>query len=341
MKRVLLAIAFQFFIVLTVAAQQPIEYGPVQIFGNNEGAAVIYSGNGWQPVTRTNYDYPEALFDQPIPAGWVREYYIGVKKGDNFPHCGSVQLRFWFQWGKAAGHQFEITTSWGVPGESRYQWRRVPTVTDQIALAHPLDNVGYWRLEARIAGCTDYPKPTYRQYIQGVYVKAVDRPAAASAAIPVVLNTDPVAAVIPRYIVGGIDSPISIDDLNGNVGIGTMYPKSKLAVNGDIFAKRVRVTQNAADWPDYVFHPAYQLLSLDSTAAFINANRHLPGIPSAQQINENGLDLGEMNRLLLQKVEELTLHMIEAQAENKALKARVEQLEKGQASPEKQKSKKR
>lgn len=341
MKRVLLIIVFHFFIALSVIAQQPIEYGPIQIFGNNEGAAVIYSGNGWQSVTRTHYDYLEALFGQPVPAGWVREYYIGVKKSDNFPNCGTVQLRFWLHWGNVAGHQFDINTEWGNPAESRYQWRQVPAVVDQVAAAHPKDGMGYWRLDARIAGCVDYPKPAFRQYIQAVYVKAVDRPAAAATAVPVVLNSDPVATVIPRYIVGGTDSPISIDDLNSNVGIGTMYPKAKLAVNGDIFAKRVKVTQSAADWPDYVFHPGYKLPSLDSTAAFINANRHLPGIPSAQQIGENGLDLGEMNRLLLQKVEELTLHMMEAHAENKALKARVEQLEKRQRSPEKQKNNKR
>lgn len=335
MKRLLFVVLLHCAAVLAAVAQTPIEYGPIQIFGLNEGAAVIYSGNSWQSVTRTNYDYPEGLFGQPVPAGWIREYYIGIKKGDNFPNCGTIQLRFWFQWGKAAGHQFDIGTEWGVPGESRYQWRRVPTVTEQVAAAHPEGNTGYWRLDARIAGCTDYPKPNHRLYIQGVYIKAIDRPAAASTPVSIVLNTDPAAAESPRYIVGGIDSPISIDDLNGNVGVGTMYPKAKLAVNGDIFAKRVKVTQNAADWPDYVFHPDYKLPSLDSTAAFINVNRHLPGIPSAQQIAEKGQDLGEMNRLLLQKIEELTLHMIKAQAENEALKARVEQLEKGQASPEK------
>ncbi|MBC9930466.1 hypothetical protein [Chitinophaga qingshengii] len=331
MKRFLLTVLWQCTIVWAATAQQPIEYGPVQIFGLNEGAAVIYSGNGWQQVTRTNYDYLEALFWQPVPAGWTREYYVGIKKSDNFPNCGTIQLRFWFPWGKAAGHQFDIHTEWGIPAESRYHWSRIPSVNDQVQIAHSIDNNGYWRLDARMAGCTDYPKPGHRLYIQGVFVKAIDRPAPSSVAI--VLNTDPVAAEPPRYILGGLDSPISIDDPNGNVGIGTMYPKAKLAVNGDILAKRVKVTQNAADWPDYVFHPEYKLPSLDSTAAFITTNRHLPGIPSAQQIAENGQDLGEMNRLLLQKIEELTLHMIRAQEENKALKSRVEQLEKRQASP--------
>lgn len=102
---------------------------------------------------------------------------------------------------------------------------------------------------------------------------------------------------------------------NGNVGIGTTAPgSSKLAVEGTIAARRVKVTQ-AATWPDYVFEENYPLSSLQKTEAFIRENKHLPEVPSAKEVAENGQDLGEMNAILLKKVEELTLHLISMQKE--------------------------
>ena len=96
---------------------------------------------------------------------------------------------------------------------------------------------------------------------------------------------------------------------NGNVGIGTASPTNKLEVNGTIRSKEVKV--EASPWPDYVFEKDYELRSLEETEAYIQKNKHLPEIPSANEIEANGLALGEMNRLLLQKIEELTLHIIE------------------------------
>ncbi|MCK7556136.1 hypothetical protein MKQ70_14365 [Chitinophaga sedimenti] len=104
---------------------------------------------------------------------------------------------------------------------------------------------------------------------------------------------------------------------NGNVGIGTSATSDyKLAVNGTIGAKKVKVT--VTGWPDYVFEPGYQLPAIPQLEAFIKQDKHLPGIPTAAEIEENGVDVGEMNKKLLQKVEELTLYLIE---ENKQLQA--------------------
>ena len=95
---------------------------------------------------------------------------------------------------------------------------------------------------------------------------------------------------------------------NGNVGIGDPYPTYKLAVNGNIRAKEVKV--ETANWPDYVFHKEYKLPTLSETENFIKSNGHLSDIPSAIDIAKNGQDLGEMNAKLLRKVEELTLYLI-------------------------------
>lgn len=100
-----------------------------------------------------------------------------------------------------------------------------------------------------------------------------------------------------------------IKQSTGFVGIGTTDPKAKLAVNGDIYAKKVRVTPD--DWPDFVFESAYELPSLQSLERFIAEHKHLPGIPSAKEVSEQGLDLGENQAKLLQKIEEMTLYLIE------------------------------
>lgn len=79
-----------------------------------------------------------------------------------------------------------------------------------------------------------------------------------------------------------------------------------------------------SNWPDYVFEPDYKLLGLDELRAFIKQHKHLPEIPSAKEVEENGVSVGEMNALLLKKIEELTLHMIELKGEIDSLKKNIE-----------------
>ncbi|RFM27950.1 hypothetical protein [Deminuibacter soli] len=113
----------------------------------------------------------------------------------------------------------------------------------------------------------------------------------------------------------------------GNVGIGTLNPQAKFAVNGTILTKQVKVSQSAANWPDYVFAPGYQLPSLDSVAQYITDNKHLPEMPAAKEVETNGQDVGDIQKLMLKKMEEMTLYMIELKKENASLKKRVEELE--------------
>ncbi|MBV8252992.1 MAG: hypothetical protein JO154_10335 [Chitinophaga sp.] len=101
---------------------------------------------------------------------------------------------------------------------------------------------------------------------------------------------------------------------NGSVGIGTGSPGNyKLAVEGVLGARKIKVTQTS--WADYVFHPEYKLASLDSVEKFIKVNRHLPDIPAEKEVLTEGIDVGEMNKKLLQKIEELTLYLIESRKE--------------------------
>jgi hypothetical protein len=121
---------------------------------------------------------------------------------------------------------------------------------------------------------------------------------------------------------------------DGNVGIGTMNPDARLAVKGTIHAQEVKVDLSVPG-PDYVFEEDYNLTSLKDLEAYIALHKHLPEVPSAQEMEANGLYLKEMNMLLLKKVEELTLHLIQleknlekADAQNKTLEKRITQLEK-------------
>jgi hypothetical protein len=95
----------------------------------------------------------------------------------------------------------------------------------------------------------------------------------------------------------------------GNVGIGTISPSEKLSVNGNISAKKLIVTQTG--WSDYVFDKDYKLRSLSSLESFIKQNKHLPEVPSAKEVEEKGINVGDNQALLLKKIEELTLYVIE------------------------------
>jgi hypothetical protein len=128
------------------------------------------------------------------------------------------------------------------------------------------------------------------------------------------------------------------------VGIGTINPQHLLHVAGTIGAEEVLITSTGAD---YVFDPGYKLKPLSEVASYIEANHHLPDIPSADEVKQKGMGVGEMEAKLLAKVEELTLHMIQQdtekrelrehmtqqEKENQELRDRIAQLEKTTAAP--------
>jgi len=120
------------------------------------------------------------------------------------------------------------------------------------------------------------------------------------------------------YLSGG-----SIWNAAGNVGIGTENPDAKLAVNGTIHSKEVKVDLNVPA-PDYVFAKDYNLRSLKEVENYVNQNSHLPEIPSAKDFEKDGIQLAEMNMALLKKIEELTLYMIEMKKENIEIKKQNE-----------------
>ncbi len=116
---------------------------------------------------------------------------------------------------------------------------------------------------------------------------------------------------------------------NNKIGVGVSAAEIPneyhLAVNGKIISEEVKVKLFASGWPDYVFSKDYRLLSLQDLEQYINLKGHLPNIPSAQDVEKNGVLLGDMNSKLLEKVEELTLYTIQQQKEIKQQQKAIEQ----------------
>ena len=132
------------------------------------------------------------------------------------------------------------------------------------------------------------------------------------------------------YIKTGTSSyseKLTIQRDTGNVGIGTTNPGNyKLAVEGKIGAREVVVTESA--WADHVFEENYKLPNLSQVESYIKENKHLPDIPSAKQVEEEGLSMAEMMSKQMQKIEELTLYLIEMKKENEAIKKELAKMQK-------------
>jgi hypothetical protein len=113
---------------------------------------------------------------------------------------------------------------------------------------------------------------------------------------------------------------VRIQANTGNVGIGTTSPTEKLSVNGRIRAKEVIV--ETTGWSDHVFADSYKLQSLSEVEQHIKTEKHLPGVPSAQEVADKGVSVGDMQAILLAKIEELTLHQIAQEKEIARLRER-------------------
>lgn len=126
---------------------------------------------------------------------------------------------------------------------------------------------------------------------------------------------------------GGFREDIIIKS-TGEVGIGTSTMKTgyKLSVDGKIACEELLV-ENSTAWPDYVFEEGYELMSLEQLEESIEINNHLPGMPTAVEVEENGISIGKMQRIFLEKLEELTLYTIEQGKQIKEQQKKIEALE--------------
>lgn len=119
-----------------------------------------------------------------------------------------------------------------------------------------------------------------------------------------------------------------VNYIASSLGIGTKTTgTSKLAVEGTIAARRIKVTQ-ASPWPDFVFDSSYRLPALKEVENYVAINKHLPDVPSAADVKKDGLDVGDMSKVFLQKIEEQTLYLIDLKKENEKQQVLIDQLTK-------------
>jgi hypothetical protein len=131
------------------------------------------------------------------------------------------------------------------------------------------------------------------------------------------------------YLGIGTTTPTVALDVIGDVAIGTTTPATgyKLSVNGSAIATSMTV-QVFSSWPDFVFKKEYHLPALEDVKTYIDQNQHLPDVPTAADMQKSGIDLGAMNQVLLKKVEELTLYMVQLNKQLEAQQEEIEQLKK-------------
>lgn len=139
-------------------------------------------------------------------------------------------------------------------------------------------------------------------------------------------GTQVVTIPYKNTVTGSLGLPGGIWTSTGRLGIGTTAPGEALSVNGTVQAREVNVTTSTADWPDYVFREDYSLTPLDTLERQIRQAGHLPELPSADEIKANGQSLGQLNKQLVKKVEELTLYILQQHKEMKAMQAEIQQL---------------
>ena len=141
-------------------------------------------------------------------------------------------------------------------------------------------------------------------------------------ATEILLNGTPLENIESPWTISGND----LSYTTGNVGIGTTNTQGyRFAIAGSMVAEGVKV-ELEGNWPDFVFEKDYNLQSLKQIEAYIKKHGHLPNVPSAEEIKTDGINLGEMDATLLQKIEELTLHSIQQQKEIESLKILNNQL---------------
>jgi hypothetical protein len=141
------------------------------------------------------------------------------------------------------------------------------------------------------------------------------------------LITDPTGSN-RRLVIEAIEQGVAFRNVilaqdGGNVGIGTTDPTYPLSVNGTVEAKEVIVQTG---WSDYVFDPHYHLAPLSEVERAIKDQNHLPGMPSAKEVAEHGVKMGEMEAKLLAKIEELTLHQIDQEKHIERLDDEINEL---------------
>ena len=190
----------------------------------------------------------------------------------------------------------QLSNQWSPNGQNE------PSIMFSNGDISSIENVSYWTIGARVSGDNT-------------------------------LNTPQTFKICHKPIGSNVELEyFSVDSYQGKVKIGNVNSNVdgyKLFVEDGILTEKVKVAiKNSDDWFDNVFNSSYNLMSIYDLKSYINANHHLPEIPTTQEVMKDGVDLGKMNALLLKKIEELTKYMIDMQSQLDETKKELEETKK-------------
>ncbi|PWL28949.1 MAG: hypothetical protein DCO95_10915 [Roseivirga sp. XM-24bin3] len=141
------------------------------------------------------------------------------------------------------------------------------------------------------------------------------------------VDWEPATMVLPSNgTSGAVAVQIDLDVNNGIILTDGVWAQGNIVSEGDLEAEKVKVSASPGSVPDYVFAENYELLTIDKLAEYIKANSHLPNIPSAEEIETNGQDVGGLQLKLLEKIEELTLYIIDQEKRMKKMEDELKAL---------------
>jgi hypothetical protein len=237
----------------------------------------------------------------------------GVKIKTNLPFTSSSQMPTITIQGYDFGAKSPISLTivyyiYGTPTPAftNYGVSSFGNYTPQITLANESGKVVIF-----INDLSYFMRFTVSAYAQGLPGETAANFTGWTVADEALTGTSQVVLTYTNQFAGNVAMPAGVWNSSGNVGIGTASPgTNKLAVAGTIHAQKIAV--DLTGWSDNVFDSSYALSSLKKVQTYIAANHHLSEIPSEKEVLARGIDLGDMNRLLLKKVEDLTLYLLEA-----------------------------
>jgi hypothetical protein len=267
----------------------------------------VNSSGGWARSIRLRNEYDNAVTAFGSLHG---EAYISTGFDINTDPTGYLTPKFFIKSNGNVGIGTTNPSSYtklDIEG-NKLMIRSTSSDWGQFQVANPIDSESTIAIAAGGSGSPGNDTTYTRQWIMGInpYGVGVDRFA---------ITNKGLTTSAPFVILEA-----------GNVGIGTTTPTGgKLVVNGTIRAKEVKVETN---WSDFVFEDNYNLPPLDKVESFIKENRHLPDTPSAKQVEAEGVSVAQMIAKQMQKIEELTLYVIEQNKQISALKTELSELKK-------------
>lgn len=319
MKKIILVLSILFWI-LSLNGQIYTPNNTIQgsTSNNNVGIGTVSPGtklevNGVTTLGKSYYNILKISFSELAPA----YFYIDTKIPFNDSPAPQIQIT-----GYNYGHSnkaIKLTIGWYVYNNSFY-WTQYK---NELGYYNPsrirlgtYNDSGTIRVRIEIANDGTY----WSSY----FTSATDRNGVSS-------NYDAWCVTIGQMpqetanIVNVLEYAGIVYSNSGNVGIGTTNPEAKLTVKGKILASEIQIKEVGVI-PDYVFKPGYQLMTLNDVDDFVKQNQHLPDVPSEKDFKENGMNMAEMNTILLKKIEETTLYLIEQNKQIEKLKKSYEEL---------------